>query len=307
MKLFAGVALSVGVLVTVGSSGRSAASAPRELVFARGEPSRSELYVIREDGSGLHRLTRNAVGDYSPVWSPDGKRILFASSRDGDDELYVMDANGRNVRQLTRNRGRADLTGQWSPDGKWVAFASDRARPGEHEIFVMRADGTGVRRLVRTMNHRGWQDAQFSPVWSPDGRRIIFSMTVSEGNPELFVVGVDGRGLKRLTFTRGDSETFGDDTMPDWSRDGRTVVFVSNREGRSSDVWVMNENGSRQRPVVRRPNADDWHPRYSPDSRKIAFTQLTPNGGRHIWVMNADGSGTKRLGPGAEPHWRPMW
>jgi Tol biopolymer transport system component len=304
MKLSAAIVVSTGLLAAAGSSARSAESSPRELVFARGESSRSELYVMREDGSGLRRLTRNAVGDYSPSWSPDGKRILFASNRDGDDELYVMDANGRNVRQLTRNRGRSDLTGLWSPDGRWIAFASDRARPGEHEIFVMRANGAGVRRLVASVNHPNWQDAQFSPVWSPDGRRIIFSMTVSEGNPELFVVGVDGRGLKRLTFTTGDVETFGDDTMPDWSRDGRTVLFVSNREGRSSDVWIMNANGSGQRPIVRRPNADDWHPRYSPDGRKIAFTQLTRGDGRYVWVMNRDGSRAKRLGPGVEPHWR---
>jgi TolB protein len=306
MKLVAALALSVGLIAIVGSAAVPAETPPRELVFARGEPSKSELFVIREDGSGLRRLTRNAVGDYGPSWSPDGKRILFASNRDGDDELYVMDANGRNVRQLTRNRGRADLTGQWSPDGRWIAFASDRARPGEHEIYVMRANGTGARRLVRTVNRPGWQDAQFSPAWSPDGNRIIFSMTVSEGNPELFVAGVDGRGLRRLTFTRGDSETFGDDTMPDWARDGRSVVFVSNREGRSSDVWVMNASGARQRPVARRPGADDWHPRYSPDGRKIAFAQLTPSGGGHIWLMNADGSGATRLGPGVEPSWRPL-
>jgi Tol biopolymer transport system component len=304
MKLSAAIVVSIGLLAAAGSSARSAESSPRELVFARGESSRSELYVMREDGSRLRRLTRNAVGDYGPSWSPDGKRILFASNRDGDDELYVMDANGRNVRQLTRNRGRSDLTAQWSPNGRWIAFASDRARPGEHEIFVMRANGTRVRRLVPTTNHPDWQDAQFSPVWSPDGRRIVFSMYATDANPELYVVGADGRGHERLTFTRGDNETYGDDTMPDWSRDGRTVIFVSNREGRSSDVWVMNANGSRQRPIVRRPNADDWHPRYSPDGRKIAFTQLTPNGGSHVWVMNRDGSGAKRLGPGVEPHWR---
>lgn len=303
LAVLASLLVAAGV-VAGGATAPAADRAPRELVFARGEPSTSELYAVREDGSALRRLTRNRVGDYAPAWSPDGERILFGSNRDGDDELFVMDADGRNVRQLTRNT-RSDLTARWSPDGKWIAFSSDRARPGEPEIFVMRANGSGVRRLIRTRNDPNRQDAQFSPVWSPDGRRLIFSMTVAEGNPELFAVGVDGRGLKRLTFTRGDIETFGDDTMPDWSRDGRTVVFVSNREGRSSDLWVMNANGTRQRPLARRPNADDWHPRYSPDGRKIAFAQLTPNGPRYVWVMNADGTGARRLTPGVEPSWRP--
>jgi Tol biopolymer transport system component len=303
MKVAAATAVAVAVAAG-GSSARSAEPIAAELVFARGTPSRSEIYVVREDGTQPRRLTTNRVADHSPVWSPDGARILFASRRDGDEELYVMDADGRNVRQLTRNR-RSDLTPQWSPDGAWIAFASDRARPREPEIWVMRADGTGARRLVRTVDHR-WPDFAYSPTWSPDQKRIVFSMTATDGNPELFVVSVDGRGLKRLTRTRGDNVTLGDDTMPEWSRDGRSIIFVSNREGRDSDVWVMSPDGKRQRPLVRRRGIDDWHPRLSPDGSRIAFTQLTlPQATQSIWVMRADGKNARRLGPGSEPHWRP--
>ena len=282
-----------------------AASNIRELAFVRGAGAASELYAVREGGGGLRRLTRNGVADYSPVWSPDGKRLLFVSSRDGDDELFVMDASGRNARQLTRNR-RQDLTPQWSPDGRSIAFASDRGRPGEPEIWVMRVDGGGARRLIRTVNHPGWQDAQYSPTWSPDGRRLIFTMPVAESNPELHVVNVDGSGLRRLTRTPGSIDKFGDDTMPDWSADGKSVVFVSNREQRTSDVWTMRADGSGQRPVVRRPRSDDWNPRLSPDGRSIAFTEL-PTGGApsSVWLINRDGSGARRLTTGAEPDWRP--
>ena len=283
----------------------SAASAPaeaRQLAFVRGEGAAAEIYVVREDGRGLRRLTRNRAADYAPVWSPDGTKILFGSYRDGDDELFVMDADGRNVRQLTRNTA-ADLTAQWSPDGRWIAFTSDRARRQEHEIHVMRADGTGARRLIRTVNHPRWQDAQFSPTWSPDGKRILFTLTVSDGNPELYVVGVNGRGLKRLTFTGGSTEKLGDDTMPHWSR-GR-VVFVSNREGQS-DVWTMRPDGTGQRPVARRKATDDWNPRIAPGGGRIAFTEYVIGGDeRSVWTMNADGSGARRVVAGSEPDWRP--
>jgi TolB protein len=290
------------LLAATAGSVRAGAVKASELVFVRGQPSSSDLWAIREDGTGLRRLTRTPGGEGHPQFSPDGSRIVFSSTRDGDDELFAMDADGRNVRRLTRNR-RADVTPSWSPDGRWIAFASDRARPGEHEIWLVRSDGTGARRLVATRNHRGFQDAQFSPTWSPDGRRLIFSMTVADGNPELFVVGVNGKGLKRLTFTRGSVDVFGDDTMPEWSSDGRTVLFVSNRERRNSDVWTMNADGSRQRPVVRRAN-DDWSPRRSRDGGRIAFTQLLPNGAQSVWVMNADGSAPRRITSGSEADWR---
>lgn len=297
----AGAAVAAALLLS-GAAG--APRPPEELAFVRGEGAASEIYVVRDDGSGLRRLTRNRVPDSSPIWSPDGRRILFVSSRDGDDELFVMDASGANVRRLTRNR-RADLTPQWSPDGRWIAFASDRGRPGQPEIWIMRADGRSARRLVETADH-SWQDLQFSPVWSPDGRRLIFSMAAADSNPELFSAGADGRRLARLTRTRGGSDVFGDDTMPDWSADGRLVVFVSNREQRSSDLWLMRADGSSQQPLARRPASDDWNPRFSPDGSRLAFTERSLSGGA-AWVrlVNRDGSGSRRLVAGFEPDWRP--
>ena len=292
------------MLLSVAPSGTSASTPTRELAFVRGEASAAEIYVIRDDGLGLRRLTNNRSADYSPIWSSDGKRLLFASNRDGDDELYVMDASGKNVRQLTRNRS-LDLTPHWSPDGRMIAFASDRGRPGEPEIWVMRFDGSGARRLIASASHP-WQDRQYSPTWSPDGRRIIFTMAATAENPELYVVGVDGRGLERLTRTGGTLHEPADDTMPDWSADGRKVVFVSNRGRRTSDLWTMNASGTGQRPLSRRPGSDDWHPRFSPDATTIAFTEHTlPGGPVSLALMRADGTFLKRLTRGSEPDWRP--
>lgn len=298
------VLLSAIGLALLPTAGSAAPSAPRELAFVRGEADSTEIYVVREDGRGLRRLTRNSAADYSPIWSPDGRRILFASNRDGDDELFVMDALGKNVRQLTRNKA-ADLTPQWSPDGRWIAFASDRARPGEPEIWVMRADGGGARRLVASAAHP-WQDRQYSPTWSPDGRRIVFTMAASAENPELYAVGADGRGLRRLTRTGGTLDDPADDTMPDWSADGRTIVFVSNRGKTTSDLWTMRADGSGQRPLLRRPRSDDWHPRLSASGDAVTFTEhVLPGGPAWVSVLSLDGTGGRRVTPGAEPDWRP--
>jgi hypothetical protein len=71
---------------------------------AGGWSAKGEIYVMDTNGSNLVRLTYDPYyTDYSPSWSPDGKKIVFDSERDGDWEIYVMDADGTNVTQLTKN------------------------------------------------------------------------------------------------------------------------------------------------------------------------------------------------------------
>ena len=56
------------------------------------------------------QLTDNYSGDYSPAWSPDGRRIAFSSDRDGDSEIYVMNVDGSGATQLTHHGAGAILS-----------------------------------------------------------------------------------------------------------------------------------------------------------------------------------------------------
>ena len=162
------------------------------------------------DGGNPQNLTNNPSDDYSPSWSPDGKRIAFVSERDGHvidgrptSEIYVMEADGGNSQNLTNNPGN-DRDPSWSPDGKRIVFSSQRDGHFEnkfaitHEIYVMDADGANQQRLTENRKN------DWGPSWSPDGKRIAF-WSYRKGHfqsAEIYVMEADGGNQQRLTNNR---------------------------------------------------------------------------------------------------------
>ena len=108
--------------------------AQAQIAFVSHRDGNMEIYVMDVNGGDQQRLTENRHDDWTPSWSPDGKRIVFVSNRDGHvdvirglptDEIYVTDADGGNQQNLT-NDPNDDRNPSWSPDGKRIAFVSDR-------------------------------------------------------------------------------------------------------------------------------------------------------------------------------------
>jgi len=122
-----------------------------------------------------------------------------------------------------------------------------------------------------------------------NGRIVASERIMGLRESQIFSFAPDGGDRKALTSS-------GYNVMPSWSRDGRRILFSSNRGGGESiEIWGMDADGGNQRqPTFNTPGVN-FTPVESPDATRIAFTARRGNEPPEVCVMNADGSRQTQL------------
>ena len=175
-------------------------------------------------------------------------------------------------------------------------------RDGDYAIFGMSATGSAERRLTDANVDASTPQGlffQIEPAWSPDGSTIAFASKRS-GNFDLYAMSADGSGTRRLTSTKDD------DVQPDWSTDGKQIVFTRGSPGR---LFIMDADGAGTHRVTKE-EVDETEPAWSPDGRWIAYSRREPGTSiRELWLVRPDGSQARRLtklgGVAQGPSWSP--
>jgi tetratricopeptide (TPR) repeat protein len=199
------------------------------------------LFVVRPDGSGLKEISQN-LEDELPAWSPDGKSIVFSSRKHGDKQsrVYIIDEvvyeGGYKDPGRSLNFGPDDVRGEyptWTADGRIVYSGCDiTVSPARCGLFSMPA-APGVHPFKQLTEN----EEDSAPA--AHGDKVAFMSNVA-GNWEIYVMNLDGTGLKRLTNNSSI------DGLPSWSPNGRSIAFVSDQGG-AWGLWVMNADGSGRR------------------------------------------------------------
>ncbi|MFN8418012.1 MAG: DPP IV N-terminal domain-containing protein [Anaerolineae bacterium] len=233
---------------------------------SRGDGS-GDLWLMNADGSEQTQLTSLPGSEFLPSWSPDGSKIIFIYGVDGASDIYVMNANGSDAHALVKTDS-AEYLPVWSPDGTKILFTSNRDGGTDH-LFVMDADGSNVVQVTHTGAYN------YGGHWFPSAgsNKIIFHSSQNGENLDIYLIDVDGSNLTRLTYDAAW------DANPQFSPDGRSIIFESWRSGRN-DMYVMNAacvseptscDGMALN-VSNAPALDTSLPCYSPDGKKILYT-----------------------------------
>jgi hypothetical protein len=162
----------------------------------------------------------------APALSPDGSRILYLSERDRlSIDVYVAEtATGRVERKLLSTAANPfvdslqflNTGGTWSRDGRRIVLAVVRNGGPVFVLFdAASGDLEGEHALASL-------DQVFHPSLSPDGRQVVFT-GLKHGLSDVYLYDFETGDLRMLT---DDAFT---DFQPEWSPDGRTLVFVTDR------------------------------------------------------------------------------
>ena len=256
-----------------------------------------------------YQLTAGPGYDYQPDWSPNGRYVAYASYRNDAIELWLLEVETLDTRPLLATSA-VNLEPRWSPDGRRLAYVSSVLN-GRWQIFTMEVtDGRpGTVQQITDEHDSGLPryyyskyDHYISPTWSPDGAEIIF---VSNRN---HIWGSGGFWRMAASPSAEAREIHYEETTwkarPDWSRDGKRVVYSSYLGRQWNQLWLMTADGSDPFQLTY-GDFDATAPRWSFDSRHIAYIS-NESGNTSLWVLDVPGSRRREVVAGQRVYRKPM-
>ena len=287
------------------------------------------VFVVNADGKGEHQVTHVPQGtsDDQPDWAPNGSRIIFTRCPPGGCSIWAVNPDGSHLQHVSGTcRGSQlppacveDSSPAYSPDGRQIAFTRATGKVINDAVMSSNQIKSSALTIADTHGKHARRLISFGPfacdldgaVWSPDGTRLAFTRHNSgfskpHGGLAVFVVNVDGSGLRQLTpwsMSGGDH--------PDWSPDGKQILFRTEpiHDGPGGNYYTVRLDGTGLKQLTHFPSSRKLaSASFSPDGKWIVFAKDGGVGGlADVFVMKTDGSGIRPLT--RSPRWdsAPDW
>jgi Tol biopolymer transport system component len=319
------------VAIVVAASAASAISVPGAratyagkrgpIVFQRllnpMDESTTQLFALSPTTGRVRQLTQFQGGAFDPDYSPNGRQIAFDRrfQNGSPDAAYTIRFDGSNPTRLP-----IACSGQclgidepnWTRSGHDIAFGrafGPIAKDGSAsmvELATAGLSGAGDR-VIRSFGLKSTGTEPHNAVWSPNGRMLAVTVLNDRKKPvnasAIYLISANGKTVRRLTPRRLDAGN------PDWSPNGKRIVFNSFYEGQSeSELYTIRPDGTGMHRIRReKKNNYAFDPVWSPDGGRIAFVHTSRKTLPHIWSIGADGKKLRQETHGRLVDLEPAW
>jgi TolB protein len=258
-------------------------------------------------------LPQLTSGPSSLAWSPDSRELIYSMA----GSLWRQTIGTGIAQQLTA--AAYDYQPDWSPDGRWVIYSS--YRNDAVELWILELASGAARPLLAN------GAVNLEPRFSPDGRRIVFVSTLYNKRFHIFTADIEGgklKGVERLTgehksqLPRYYYSPYDHEINPVWTRDGRDIIYVSNRNHiyGTGGFWRIPSRAAPGEAVAAGAAAHEFHyeetnwkarPDVSPDGSRLVYSSYLGRSWHNLWVMPAGGGDAFPIGYGEWDETYPRW
>ena len=233
-------------------------------------------------------LPQLTSGPSSLTWGPDSKELIYSMA----GSLWRQKINSGDATQLTDGAGY-DYQPDWSSDGKSIVYVSYQKDAMELWLLDLATGKTSQ------LTSGGAVNAE--PRWSPGGKKIIWVSTQHNRRFHVFMADVKNGALENVTRLTGETKSplpryyysaYDMEINPVWTRDGKEILFVSNRghiHG-TGGFWLMKaEPGAEAREIHYEETSWKARPDFSPDGSRMIYSSYLGRQWHSLWVMPANG------------------
>ncbi len=203
---------------------------------------RGDIYTVPSTGGQARRITATTHYECNPIWSPDSKSIAFASDKHGNFDIFIVPAQGGIPSRITTHSA-SEIPETFSPDGKYVIYSASIQDPASSalfptsrlpEVYRVPVDGGASTQVIATPAN--------NICFAPDGKTMYYDVRPGMENEwrkhhTSSVTGEIWRCNPVDNTYRNMTNRPGEDRNPVVSPDGKTVYFLSERDGGSFNIY----------------------------------------------------------------------
>ncbi|MBL8190468.1 MAG: PD40 domain-containing protein [Acidobacteria bacterium] len=213
----------------------------KKFVFIKRRNSQDDLWIRNTEGSAPIRITADSLNKNSPVWHPDGQRIVYSARRDGVRQIFAVGLQDKQPQQLTFGESDYSVADVVKTDvGVRILCSANRS---EADLWRVKVATGEEEQLTSDLNFDLW------PSLSPDGRTLAYKSIILREPTQLTTISKTVLVAQSLSEENKPRQLASDMFRYAWSPDGKQIAFTRNADG-LTNLWTVSVSGDKERQIT---------------------------------------------------------